>query len=71
MRQVTTAIDGALVLIAVLLLVQMWLLSASLDTFLAGYPATAIPAAIVSGLLFAACLGLFFFVQRVDRESRK
>lgn len=71
MRQHTTAIDGALVLIAVLLLVQMWLLSASLDTFLAGYPATAIPAAIVSGLLFAACLGLFFFVQRVDRESRK
>jgi hypothetical protein len=71
MRHGTTAMDGALVLIAVLLLVQMWLLSASLDTFLAGHRETALPAAAVSGLLFLACLALFFFVQKLDKEMKK
>ena len=71
MRHGTTAMDGALVLIAVLLLVQMWLLSASLDTFLAGHRETSLPAAVVSGLLFLACLALFFFVQKLDKEMKK
>jgi hypothetical protein len=66
-----TAIDGALALVAVLLVVQMWLLTATLETFLAGHHEAAVPGAIVSGLLFAACLALYVFVLRVDAEVRR
>ena len=61
-----TAINGALALIAVLLIVQMWLLTATLETFLAGHAGAALPAAIVSGLLFAATVGLVWFIKRAD-----
>jgi uncharacterized protein DUF6755 len=66
-----TAIDAAMVLIVVLLIVQIWLLSATLESFLAGHRAAAIPGAIISGVLFAACLGLYLFVARIDSEVRK
>jgi uncharacterized protein DUF6755 len=66
-----TAIDGALALVAVLLVVQMWLLTATLETYLAGHHEAAVPGAIVSALLFAACVGLYLFVLRVDAEVRR
>jgi uncharacterized protein DUF6755 len=66
-----TAIDGALALVAVLLVVQMWLLTATLETYLAGHHGAAVPGAIVSGVLFAACLALYVFVLRVDAEVRR
>ena len=66
-----TAIDGAMVLIVVLLIVQIWLLSATLESFLAGHREAAVPGAIISGLLFLACLGLYFFVDRIDAEVRR
>jgi hypothetical protein len=66
-----TAIDGALALIAVLLIVQMWLLTATLDSVLAGHWSAALPAAVLSGLIFAGCGGLHHFIMRVDREVRR
>ncbi len=66
-----TAIDGAMALIIVLLIVQIWLLSATLESYLAGYREAALPGAIVSAILFLACVGLYLFVDRVDSEVRK
>jgi hypothetical protein len=66
-----TAIDGAMSLIAILLIVQMWLLSSALEAFLSGHAETALPACIISAIIFAACLCLYLFVDRVDREVRK
>jgi hypothetical protein len=65
-----TAIDGAMVLLILLLIVQIWLLWATLESFLAGHRETAVPGAIISGLLFLACLGLYLFVSRIDAEIR-
>lgn len=65
-----TAIDAVTGLLVVVLVIQVWLLSATLDTFLAGHAETALPAAIVSGLLCAACFGLYGFVRRLDRDAR-
>jgi predicted Co/Zn/Cd cation transporter (cation efflux family) len=70
-RRELTAIDGALGMIAVLLIVQMWLLTAALEAFLAGHRETALPAAIVSGVLFAGCVGLYLFVRGLDRRRRR
>jgi hypothetical protein len=65
-----TAINGALALIAILLVSQMWLLTASLESYLAGHHEAAVPGAIVSGVLFAVCAALYRFVARVDAERR-
>ncbi len=65
-----TAIDGAMALIILLLVVQIWLITATLESYLAGYHETALPAAIVSGIIFLACVGLYLFIDRLDAESR-
>jgi hypothetical protein len=66
-----TAIDAIMALIVILLVIQMWLLAATLDAYLAGHVETALPAAVASGLLFAVCAGLYGFVRRLDREARR
>jgi hypothetical protein len=65
-----TAIAGAMSLIAILLIVQIWLLSATLESFLRGNHHTALPAAICSGVMFLICLGLYAFVDRIDSGAR-
>ena len=70
-RRGLVAIDGATTLIVILLIVQIWLLSATLQTLLAGHTGAVLPAAIFSGLAFLGCLTLNLFVMRVDQESRK
>jgi predicted Co/Zn/Cd cation transporter (cation efflux family) len=62
--------DGAIAFIALLLVVQMWLLTATLEAFLAGHREPALPAAIISLALFAACFALYLFIERIDRASR-
>ncbi len=65
-----TAIDAVTGLLVILLIMQIWLLSATLDTVLAGHAETALPAAAVSGLLFLTCFALYRFVRRVDGNVR-
>ncbi len=65
------AITGAMALMIVLLMVQIWLLTATLEAYLAGDHAAALPAAVFSGVIFATCVGLYIFVDRVDEETRK
>jgi hypothetical protein len=69
MRRRITALDGIAALLILLLMVQVWLLSATLDAFLAGHNSAALPGAITSGLIFAAAAGLFRFAQRIDRTG--
>jgi hypothetical protein len=66
-----SAIDGSIALIVILLVVQMWWLTASLEAYLSGHHESALPAAIVSGIIFTACLLLFLFIRRVDRDVRR
>ncbi len=66
-----TAIDGAMVLITILLVVQVWLLSATLESYLAGHREAAIPGAVISAIMFAACFALYRFVDRIDSEVRR
>lgn len=66
-----TAVDGAMALIIFLLITQVWLLSATLNSFLAGHPEVAVPGAIASGLMFAACGLLYRFVTRLERRSKR
>lgn len=62
-----TVIDAAMIFVVVLLMVQMWLLTATLESYLAGHHDVALPGMLVSAVLFAACLGIYRFVARIDR----
>lgn len=70
-RQSLKGIDGALALIVVILVVQIWMLMASVETYLAGHHEAAIPGAVLSGLLFAGCAGLLRYVGQLDRRARE
>ena len=65
------AIDGAIALMAVILMVQMWLLTATLEEYLRGHRSIAGPAAMAAGVLFAACAALAWLVRRVDTTNRR
>ena len=65
------AVNGALGLIILLLIVQMWLLTACLEAYLAGHDDAVVPGVVVSALLLASCAGLHLFIQRVDRPREK
>lgn len=66
-RRRRVAIDAAMVFVIVLLMTQMWLLTATLESYLAGHDQAALPAALMSAVLFAICLGLYRLVIRLDK----
>lgn len=65
------AISGAMSLIVVLLMVQIWLLTATLDSYLSNRHGAAVPAAIISAVILSFCFGLYVFIERIDRDVRK
>lgn len=66
-----TAIDAVTALLVILLVVQMWLLSATLDAFLAGHTEPALAGAVASGILCAGCCAMYGFIRRIDRDARR
>jgi len=54
--------------IIALLMVQIWFLSATLESCLAEENISTIAAAIFSGLISAICCGLYLFVRRIEGE---
>lgn len=65
-----TVVDAAVVFLAILLMVQMWLLTATLESYLAGHGEAALPGLLVSLALTVACFALYRFVDRVYRLPR-
>jgi hypothetical protein len=57
--------SAAMVFIVVLLMVQMWLLTATLESYLAGHHETALPGVAISSMLFVACFGISRFVAKL------
>ncbi len=63
-----TAITTALALIAILLIIQMWLLTATLEAYLAGHHDAALPGAIASGVLLLASIALYVLLERTSAQ---
>lgn len=68
-RRVARVMDGAMLLLVVLLVVQVWLLMASVESWLAGHSSVALPAALLSGGLFVFALTLLAFMRNADRKA--
>ena len=62
------AVDAAMLLVIILLMTQMWLLTATLESYLAGHHDAAMPGMAISALLFLSCAGLYRLVVRLDRS---
>jgi hypothetical protein len=63
------AIDAVMACVIVVLIVQMWLLTATLESYLAGHRGVAAPAFAVSAALFVLCGALYMMVVRLDRRG--
>lgn len=70
-RQGTTLFTGICLLIALLIIIQLWLISAALDAALSGQARLAVPASVASLLLFACNAGLLWYVLDFDRRRRR
>jgi hypothetical protein len=70
-RQGTTLFTAMLMLVASTVVVQLWLLTVSLEAVLSGEMRVVIPAAIGSTVLLAINAGLLRYVFRFDEEVRR
>ena len=70
-RRRRVAIDAAMVMVILVLMVQMWLLTATLESYLAGHVGVALPGLLASIALFAVCLFLYRLVLRIDRQHER
>lgn len=70
-RQGTTLFSAILILVATTVVVQLWLLSFSMEALLRGQFKPLIPAAIASTVLFFINGGLLRYVFRFDRDVQR
>ena len=70
-RQGITLFTGICVLIAILVVAQLWLVAAALDAVLGGHAGVAVPAALASLALLLANWGLLRHALRFDERLRR
>jgi hypothetical protein len=64
-------VEAALLFVVVLLITQMWLLTATLESYLAGHHDVALPGMLTSAVLFGGCFAIYRLVVRLDRAPEK
>lgn len=66
--QKTTIIYGILCIVVLLVVLQLWLLTATMNAFLGGRDVVIIPAGIASTVCFALNAGLLWYVYAMERR---
>lgn len=69
-EQRTTVVNGMLCFVIILVVLQLWLLTATMNAWLGGDESVIWPAAIASGLCFLLNVGLLRYLNRMERERR-
>jgi len=69
-QQGTVLFTGILFLVATTVVIQLWLLTVSMEALLSGAMRTLVPAAAASTILLCINAGLLRYVFRFDREIR-
>lgn len=62
-----TIVNGILCVVLILVVLQLWLLTATMNAYLGGDEAVIWPAAIASGLCLLLNLGLLRYCYKMDR----
>ena len=68
--QRTTIIYGMLAFVIVIVVLQLWLLTATMNAYLGGDERVIVPAALVSLVGCTLNVGLLHYVRRMERVSR-
>ena len=68
--QKMTIVQGIFCIVLVVDILQLWLLTATMNSYLGGDTGVPVPAAIFSLICFASNLGLLKFLYAVDRATR-
>ena len=69
-QQGTVLFTGILFLVATTVVIQLWLLTVSMEALLSGAMKTLVPAAAASTILFCINAGLLRYVFRFDHQIR-
>lgn len=67
-QQKTTIVFGILSVVIMLVVLQLWLLTATMNAFLAGQERVILPAAAASIICFALNGGLLWYIYRMERR---
>jgi hypothetical protein len=67
-HQKTTIVFGILSIVLIIVILQLWLLTATMNAFLAGQERVIAPAAVASIVCFALNLGLLSYIYRMERR---
>jgi Family of unknown function (DUF6755) len=70
-QQGSILFSAVLVLIALLVVIQLWLVAAALDALVSRQFAVLVPTAIASGVLFLLSGGLLWYVVSFDARLRQ
>jgi hypothetical protein len=70
-EQRTTIVYGILGFVVVLVVLQLWLLTATMNAFLGGDRAVVLPAALVSTGCLALNAGLLRYLRRLERAATR
>lgn len=68
-EQRTTIVYGILSIVLVIVALQLWLLTATMNAFLGGDDAVVLPAALASLVCLALNVGLLRYVYRMERSA--
>ena len=67
-QQKMTIVFGILSIVLMMVVLQLWLLTATMNAFLAGQERVIIPAAIASIICLALNVGLLSYIYRMERR---
>lgn len=65
--QRTPIVQGMLAFVLILVILQLWLLTATMNAYLGGDDGVVIPAAVASAACFLLNVGLLGYLRRLDR----
>lgn len=66
-EQRTPIVQGMVAFVLILVILQLWLLTATMNAYLGGDDAVVVPAAIASLACFLLNVGLLRYLRRLDR----
>ncbi len=67
-QQKLTIVDGILAITAIIVMMQLWLLTATMNAFLSGDESAIVPAAIASAICVALNVGLLRYLYQMERR---
>lgn len=67
-QQKLTIVNGIFAIVGVITMMQLWLLSATMNSFLGGDSAAIVPAAIASAACLFLNFGLLWYLDQLERR---